>query len=513
MTDIRQIVREAWPEWELTSEIGQGSFSRVYRAKSKDGLETAIKAQMIPDDWEDPEALRSEGYTQEQVTAYYERRVREYTKEIAIMQALRDVPGIVQIEDHCVLHPEPLCWIILIRMELLTNLTKKAVINGMSEKQLAQVGLDLCSALSQCHRRGIVHRDIKPENIFVDQAGHCKLGDFGAANEMNRTGTLSWKGTPNYMAPEIYRAETGDRELRRFILADIYSVGMVLYWLGNNLCLPFVYSEKQIASPQDRARAFQRRISGERLQPPNQTSSSLADVILRACAYLPEERWQSAEEMAVALKTAISETETPTKRGKRGISLLCCAAALLLGVSMLACRFLFPPAAVLHDSGADVSPAPSDVPLVPEWTAAQTESGAYGVRFPEKNVINMYVYFSIKAWSGDAQDALWKAMAATPYEEKWIASSEYDVPNNPPDVVETFFERVRCETLGAWDISVNPWDPSQWPVADAVLFFPRENVDFTPLLEELSAAGVPAYVFSSDDPEIVYREYLALFDL
>ena len=44
MTDIRQIVREAWPDWELTAEIGQGSFSRVYRARSKDGQEAAVKA-------------------------------------------------------------------------------------------------------------------------------------------------------------------------------------------------------------------------------------------------------------------------------------------------------------------------------------------------------------------------------------------------------------------------------------------------------------------------------------
>ena len=518
MTDIQRIVREAWPDWELTAEIGQGSFSRVYRAKSKDGMEAAIKAQMIPDDWEDPEVLTSEGYTQEQVQTYYEQRVRDYTKEITIMRTLQDAAGIVKIEDHCVLHPEPLRWIILIRMELLENLTKKAMINGMDEKQLAQVGLDLCGALSQCHRRNIVHRDIKPENVFVDPDGHCKLGDFGAANEMNRTGTLSWKGTPNFMAPEVYRAETGGRELRRFILADIYSVGMVLYWLGNGLSLPFVHAGKQIASPQERSQAFQRRIGGERLPPPSQVTAPLADVILRACAYLPEERWQSAEEMAEALKTAASEGNTLAVQKKRRKLLVCLIAVLLLGTAALTWRLLSSPNTTHVTPTSGANPVPSETPIATEMPSA-TETAAssrepekHSAGFPKKDVINMYIYFSESAWTGEAQAALWSAMEATPYNEKWIASSEYDVPNNPPDVVDTFFERVRCETMGLWDISVNPWDPEQWPVAEAVLFFPRQNVDFSPLIEELTAAGIPAYVFSSDDPEAVYNEYLVLYE-
>ena len=507
MTDIRQIVREAWPDWELTAEIGQGSFSRVYRARSKDGQESAVKAQMIPDDWEDCKVLISEGYTQEQVCTYYEQRVRDFTREIAIMRALQDASGIVKIEDHCVLHPEPLRWIILIRMELLANLTKVASIDGMDEKKLAQIGLDLCSALSQCHRRNIVHRDIKPENIFVDPDGHCKLGDFGAANEMNQTGTLSWQGTPNFMAPEVYRAETGGRELQRYILADLYSVGMVLYWLGNGLLLPFVRTGKQIASPQDRAQAFQRRISGERLPPPCQVTAPVANVILRACAYLPEERWQSADEMAEALRAAMSEEKTIVNQKRRrkirsGFIVLLLIGGAALGWLLLSSPEVLP---VHFTPGASLTPSPAgtaEPPAVPETR---------GVRFPGKDAVNMYIYFSAKAWNGEAQKALWKAMEMTPCEEKWIASSEYDVPNNPPEVVATFFERVRCEVMGLWDISVNPWDPDQWPVGEAVLFFPRENVDFSPLIKEFSEAGIPAYVFSSDDPETVYREYLALY--
>ncbi|MBR4359254.1 MAG: serine/threonine protein kinase [Clostridia bacterium] len=498
MTDIQQLVRDAWPEWELTDEIGQGAFARVYRACGKDGREAAVKVLMIPDDWEDTDTLRCEGYSEEKIAAYYQQRVQTVTKEITIMQKLQDSPHIVRIEDHCVLHPEPLRWIILIRMELLTPLTKRAALKEMDSLELARVGSEMCSALAQCHRRGIVHRDIKPENIFVDQEGNYKLGDFGAANELEKTRTLSWKGTPSFMAPEIYRAETGGHGLQHAKLADIYSLGLVLYWLGNGLTLPFVRAGKQIASPQERTSAFQRRINGERLPALDRVKSPLAAVILHACAYAPEERWQSAEEMGEALKEAMDAGSGPAGKKKGRTFLLCCAVLLVLCGAAFAWQRIS--AKKAHPNTPAAQPSP----------AAVTDTG---VRFPQKDPLHIYVYFPEETWFSDAQPALWEAMRITPCNEDWIAENTDETLSQFGGSTEAYFAHIRCEAMGLWDVSVNPWDPEEWPLADAVLFFPMKSVDYSPLVEELHSAGIPAYIFSSDDPESVRQEYLSLFGI
>ena len=192
--------------------------------------------------------------------------------------------NIVAIDDYEIHESETeTAWYLFIRMELLTPLVKKVALGGMTEDEIIKLGIDLCSALEVCGRHNIVHRDIKPENIFVNDSGDYKLGDFGVARNLEKlTNGLSRKGTPNYMAPEVYKSTLKETDFAAASRVDIYSLGMVLYWLSNNSKLPFLPADKQIPSLDDRKNAFIRRINGESLPAPDKVSAGLQKIILKA---------------------------------------------------------------------------------------------------------------------------------------------------------------------------------------------------------------------------------------
>lgn len=85
-----------------------------------------------------------------------------------------------------------------------------------------------------CDSKNIVHRDIKPENIMVSDLANYKLGDFGIARTMDHTTQATTVGSERYMAPEVIKREEYGKEV------DIYSLGLVLYWMLNNRKRPFI---------------------------------------------------------------------------------------------------------------------------------------------------------------------------------------------------------------------------------------------------------------------------------
>lgn len=316
MEDIREMIKKVWPEWEVTGRIGSGAFATVYKAVRKDMVGTsfaAIKVTKIPADSSEIDGLHAEGLQPDQTFAYYEGVVKDYSAEIKLMDSVKGYTNIVAIDDYKIFHPDDeTVWYIFIRMELLTPLVKKTAVEGMDEAQIIRLGIDLCTALDICRRHSIVHRDIKPENIFVNESGDYKLGDFGVARNLERvTNGMSRKGTPNYMAPEVYKSIMKEIDFSAASKVDIYSLGMVMYWLGNASRLPFLPSEKQIATPEDRKNAFVRRINGEALPPPQNVSPELAAVILKACSYEAADRYESAAAMRSALQALTREAQAP----------------------------------------------------------------------------------------------------------------------------------------------------------------------------------------------------------
>lgn len=227
-----------------------------------------------------------------------ERAILEYlipftqlAKEYTLTQELNSCKNVVACHDvQCVQHADGIGWDIYIRMELLKPL-KLVLSADYQEMAVLKLGLSLCNALLACQEHHIVHRDIKPENILVSDRGEFKLGDFGIAKVSEKTATGTMTGTMGYMAPEVAnRWHYGAQ-------ADIYSLGMVLYWMMNRRTLPFLPFPPAIPTAAQRQDAANRRFAGESFPPPVNGSRELKAVVMKACAFSTEERYQTAREL------------------------------------------------------------------------------------------------------------------------------------------------------------------------------------------------------------------------
>lgn len=284
-----------WAEWKIVEKIGEGSFGKVYKAqRSERGkfFYSAIKVINIPGSQSELNSVRSEAGDDQSVREYFWNLVEECIQEISTMEYFRGNSHIVSVEDFKVMeYLDDIGWEISIRMEYLTSFMDYCAENQLTEKDVIKLGLDLSKALGYCRKLNIIHRDIKPENIFVSRFGDFKLGDFGIARELERTmSSFSKKGTYSYMAPEMYKGEKYDSRV------DIYSLGIVLYKLMNRNRLPFLNLEKQFITYRDKENALARRMSGEPLKKPADAGEMLSEIILKACAYRSEDRYQTPEE-------------------------------------------------------------------------------------------------------------------------------------------------------------------------------------------------------------------------
>lgn len=316
----KQLPISVWPEWKIIEKIGEGSFGKVYKAQrivQGKTFYSAIKVITIPSSQGELSSVRSENPDEQSVKEYFHSLVEDCIQEVSTMEYFRGNSHVVSVEDYKVVeYLDDIGWDIYIRMEYLTGFLDYCMGKELTEKEVIRLGIDLCKALEYCQKQNIIHRDIKPENIFVSRFGEFKLGDFGIARELDRNvNGLSKKGTFSYMAPEMYRGEDYDQRV------DIYSLGIVLYRLRNHNRLPFIDLEKQLITYRDKENALTRRMSGEELPAPAEAADGLAKVILKACAYRRENRYQTPEEFREALeavryqeqKTPVKHTEEPEK--------------------------------------------------------------------------------------------------------------------------------------------------------------------------------------------------------
>ena len=294
------ILHNVWPEWKVVRRINRGSFGVVYEAvRSDHGVESraAIKVISIPQDESELDSLRTAGLTADASRTYFQEVVNDFVGEIQIMESFKGSQNIVSVEDYKVIEKtDKVGWDIYIRMELLTPLVTYLSDKVLTEAEVIGLGCDICAALERCAQRNVIHRDIKPDNIFVNEFGDFKLGDFGIARKLeNVTGGLSQKGTYNYMAPEVVKGNHYDATV------DIYSLGLVLYWLLNRKRLPFLPVGQQLLGPRDLEAANRRRLDGEPLPAPRDASPEMTEVILTACDPEPSKRFASATAMKNAL--------------------------------------------------------------------------------------------------------------------------------------------------------------------------------------------------------------------
>ena len=291
------------PGWETVRCIGSGSSGKVYELKKKDeyggDFHSALKVISIPStqkEYEEMESTMSEFAMRSKLRD----KVEEISGEYRLMGVLRGHPNIVNCEDQMIIpHENDLGWDIYIRMELLTSLPDYVHENGMTVSEVIKLGIDICSALELCRQNNIIHRDIKPQNIFVSKYGGFKLGDFGVAKVSKINDRADMVGTYSYMAPEVYKGKTYDGRV------DIYSLGMVLYWLLNERKGPFLPLGETPTSAQ-LADAQLLRYRGEPLPPPKNGNQALKKLVLKATSYDIADRFLTPSEMKQALVLAAS---------------------------------------------------------------------------------------------------------------------------------------------------------------------------------------------------------------
>jgi len=157
------------------------------------------------------------------------------------------------------------------------------------------IGRQIGEGLAEAHRSGIVHRDLKPSNIMVDTNGVVRIMDFGiaraaAASDLTAEGIVL--GTPGYMAPEQAEAREADHR------TDIYSLGVILYEMATGQ-RPFSGDTLQSITAKQRQGI---PAAPHTLNP--EIPESLGRIILKCLETERTDRWQRAEELVTALKTA-----------------------------------------------------------------------------------------------------------------------------------------------------------------------------------------------------------------
>ncbi len=301
MNGMYQIGDTVLEKWKLVTLLGSGSYGRVYEAHREDfGMvyKSAIKIITVPQSDAEVKNAIAEGMDDKSVTAYFRDIVKDVIHEFELMSRLKGTSNIVNYEDHEVIeHSSGRGWDIIIRMELLTPLLDYTMSHPLSVSEVVKLGIDLCHGLELCERYKIIHRDIKPENIFISEIGDYKLGDFGISRTVEKaTRGLSKKGTYSYMAPEVFKEQPYDQTV------DIYSLGLVMYRLLNDNRLPFLPQYPMAILHSNREEAMIKRITGEPLAPPRNADENLARFVLKACAYQPKDRYQTAREMRADLE-------------------------------------------------------------------------------------------------------------------------------------------------------------------------------------------------------------------
>lgn len=264
--------------YKIIEMIGSGGMAKVYRAHDLI-LDRDVAVKVLRYDFQnDKEALR-----------------RFRREALAATELVH--PNVVGVYD--IGEDSGMQYIVMeyVRGMDLKNYIKKNF--PISFDKVVDIMQQILSAVSLAHRHHIIHRDLKPQNILIDGAGNCKITDFGIAialSETSVTQTNTLLGSVHYLSPEQARGSMATPQ------SDIYALGIILYELliGE---VPFD-GESAVSIA---LKHFQNDIPSIREKNPR-VPQALENVVLKATAKDPKDRYKTADAMSEDLSTVLSAT-------------------------------------------------------------------------------------------------------------------------------------------------------------------------------------------------------------
>ena len=262
--------------YRILEPLGRGGMATVYKAYQP-GTDRLVALKVLRDQ-----------------SAQDLQIVRRFQQEARVIARLEH-PNIVPVYDS----GEENGTLYLVMRYIRAGTVQDVLERGpLSAQDACGLLTEIASALDYAHAMGVIHRDIKPNNILVDTLGHAYLTDFGVAKVLDGTGELTSTsvtlGTPAYMAPEQVMARPVTPQ------TDIYALGVTLYEMLTGQ--PPFAGDSPIAIAMMHLR--------EPLPPPRQVNPAISFgaelVVVRAMAKDPDDRYQTAGDMAAALAQSVS---------------------------------------------------------------------------------------------------------------------------------------------------------------------------------------------------------------
>lgn len=246
-----------WGQWKVDRPIGSGPHGSVHQVSHVLATDLRRAVRRIP--ISRPEILE------------------QLTEDMSLCARLRGIDVLLSYDEHLLLSEEGV-FSLLLRMEQAESLASQMEARPFAEPEILQLGIDIATAMTILEGNSLPHRNIKPSNIFSAELTRWRLGDLALGCRM---GVLDRESA--FTAPEVAAGAPPSEA------ADIYALGIVLFTLCNENLPP---------------------VSPPRLPPVN-ASPTLAQIILKACASEPRNRYANATGLLQALTSLQTPAELP----------------------------------------------------------------------------------------------------------------------------------------------------------------------------------------------------------
>jgi len=267
--------------YRIINQIGKGGMANVYKAYQP-SMDRYVAIKVLPSQLAESKEF-----------------VQRFHQEARIIANLEH-PHILPVFDYG--ESEGVAYFVMRYLDAGTLRDRMEAGRPLPMNEIDRIFTQLADALSYAHGRGIVHRDLKPANALIDSQGNLFLTDFGIAKILESasprlTQTDAIMGTPAYISPEQAQSRPVDQR------SDIYSLGIILYEMVTG-SVPFVADTplavilKHVSDPLPLPSIIKPDIP-----------VPIEQVILKALAKNPSDRFATAAEFAAAWKRALEQIE------------------------------------------------------------------------------------------------------------------------------------------------------------------------------------------------------------